>query len=99
MRGFWPAAETAQASYEALREVVMAGGAPLTIAAARFERRGMAGLIAWPTAEPVFCARLSGVPRPAWSPYADPRSEVLASGYQFVLASFAAKGSSIEEAQ
>jgi hypothetical protein len=71
----------------------------VTIAGARFERRGLAGLIAWPAAEPVFNARLSGVPRPAWSPYAGPRAEALASGYQFVLASFAAKGLSMEEAQ
>jgi hypothetical protein len=99
VRAFWPAAEAAQASYEALREVVVTGGAPLTIAAARFERRGMAGLIAWPAAEPVFCARLSSAPRPAWSPYADPRAEALASGYQLLLASFAAKGLSMEEAQ
>ena len=72
MRWFWPAAEAAQAGYEALRDVVMVGGASLTIAVARFERRGLAGLITWPAAEPVFFARLSGVARPAWSPDADP---------------------------
>ncbi len=86
MRSFWPAAEAAQCDYEILREAVLAGGQVLTIAAGRFERRGLAGLIAWPAAEPVFAARLAGAARPAWTPHADPRLEALAAGYELLLA-------------
>ena len=53
MRAFWPIGEAAQADYEGLREVAVAGGGTLIIAAARFERRGLAGLIAWPATAPV----------------------------------------------
>jgi len=52
----------------------------------RFERRGLAGLIAWPATVPVFTARLVGASRPAWTPYADPRLEALASSYELLLA-------------
>jgi hypothetical protein len=45
----------------------------------------MAGLIAWPAAEPVFVAELHGAARPAWTPHADPRLSALAAGYQFLL--------------
>jgi hypothetical protein len=86
MRSFWPAAEAAQADYEVLRETVLAGGQVLSIAGGRFERRGLAGLIAWPAAEPVFSARLAGATRPAWTPHVDPRLEALAAGYGFLLA-------------
>jgi hypothetical protein len=86
MRSFWPAAESAQADYEVLREAVLAGGQILSIAGGRFERRGMAGLIAWPAAEPVFRARLHGAARPAWTPHVDPRLEALAAGYELLLA-------------
>ena len=65
MRRFWPAREAAQADYEVLREVVQAGGASVSVAAQRFERRGLAGLIAWPAADAAFFARLSGAVRPA----------------------------------
>lgn len=86
MRSFWPAAEAAQSDYEALREAVLAGGQVLTMAAGRFERRGLAGLIAWPVSEPVFLARLAGADRPAWTPHVDPRLESLAAGYELLLA-------------
>jgi len=86
MRSFWPAAEAAQSDYEALREAVLAGGQVLTMAAGRFERRGLAGLIAWPVAEPIFVASLAGANRPAWTPHADPRLEALAAGYEHLLA-------------
>ena len=86
MRSFWPAAEAAQSDYEALREAVLAGGQVLTMAAGRFERRGLAGPIAWPVSEPVFLARLADADRPAWTPYVDPRLEVLAAGYELLLA-------------
>ena len=85
-RVFWPPAEAAQADYEMLRACVLqAGGLPAGLAAARFARRGLAGLIAWPAAEPVFRAELVGAARPPWTPHADPREQALAAGYQFLL--------------
>ena len=87
MSRFWPVAESAQADYEGLRAAVLATGAlPVGVAAARFSRRGLAGLIAWPAAEPVFTAGLRGAARPAWSPYADPRLDALAAAYRLLLA-------------
>jgi hypothetical protein len=87
MSRFWPVAESAQADYEGLRAAVLATGAlPAEMAAARFSRRGLAGLIAWPAAEPVFAAGLRGAARPAWSPYADPRLDALAAAYRLLLA-------------
>jgi hypothetical protein len=83
---FWPAGEASQADYEALRAVAVAGGASVGVAAARFGRRGLAGLIAWPVSEPLFVAALSGAVRPAWTPHIDPRSESLAAGYELLLA-------------
>jgi hypothetical protein len=85
MRSLWPAAESAQADYEVLRQAVLAGTGVVTLAAGRFERRGLAGLIAWPAAEPVFSARLAGATRPAWTPHVDPRLEALAGGYELLL--------------
>jgi hypothetical protein len=80
MRRFWPVAEPAQADYERLRNAVVSAGAlPDELAAARFCRRGLAGLIAWPVAEPIFVAALAGARRPAWTPYGDPRLEALAA--------------------
>jgi len=90
-RSFWPPAEAAQVDYEALRVHVLHGGAlPDDLAAARFARRGLAGLIAWPVSEPVFVAALVGAVRPTWSPYADQRVTALAAGYQFLLDTAAA---------
>lgn len=86
MRSFWPAAEAAQSDYEVLREAALAGGQFLTMAAGRFERRGLAGLIAWPAAEPIFVGRLAGAIRPPWTPHADPRLDALAAGYELLLA-------------
>ncbi len=83
---FWPAAEASQADYEALRAVAVAGGASVGVAAGRFGRRGLAGLIAWPVSEPLFVAALSGAVRPPWTPHVDPRSESLAAGYELLLA-------------
>jgi hypothetical protein len=48
-------------------------------------RRGLAGLIAWPVAEPVFHAELVGAARPRWTPYDDPRLDALAAGYAVLL--------------
>ena len=85
-RVFWPPAEAAQADYEMLRaHLLEAGGLPAGLAAARFTRRGLAGLIAWPAAEPVFRAELAGAARPPWTLDADPREQALAACYQFLL--------------
>lgn len=90
-RAFWPPAEAAQADYEMLRACLLGHGAlPDDLAAARFARRGLAGLIAWPAAEPVFAGELLGAARPAWSPHADERISALAAGYQFLLEAAAA---------
>jgi hypothetical protein len=87
MRRFWPVTEPAQADYERLRAAVVSSGALLDEqAAARFCRRGLAGLIAWPVAEPIYVAALVGAQRPAWTPYADPRLEALAATYRLLVA-------------
>ncbi len=87
MRHFWPVAEAAQADYERLRLAVLADGRlPDDLASARFARRGLAGLIAWPAAEPAYLAVVIGAQRPPWSPYADPRVEALGAAYQLLVA-------------
>jgi hypothetical protein len=89
-RSFWPPVEAAQLDYEVLRTHALApGGLPQGLAAARFARRGLAGLIARPAAEPVFVAELLAAARPAWTPHDDPRVAALAAGYQFLLAAAA----------
>ncbi len=84
-RRFWPIGEAAQADDEALRKAVLAGEPMDSLAAARFARRGLAGLIVWPVAEPLYTAVMFGARRPAWTPYADPRVEVLAASYELIL--------------
>jgi hypothetical protein len=85
-RRFWPVGEAAQADYEALRAHVLATGtAPDSLMAARFARRGLPGLIAWPSAEPVFDATLLGAARPPWAPHDDPRLDALASAFALLL--------------
>jgi hypothetical protein len=100
-RVFWPPAEAAQADYEMLRACLLQAGAlPAGLAAARFARRGLAGLIAWPAAEPDFRAELAGAARPPWTPGADPREQALAAGYQFLLdaaGALAAPGGQVKE--
>ncbi len=86
MSRFWPVREAAQADYERLREQVLAGASPSGPAAVRFERFGMAGLIARPCAEPIWLATVLGAVRPRWSPHVDPRLEALADGYQLLFA-------------
>jgi hypothetical protein len=82
---FWPITEGAQADYERLREAVLATGwLPDDLASARFARRGLAGLIAWPASEPVFAAVVMGAARPRWSPYSDPRAQAAAAVYQLL---------------
>jgi len=64
-RSFWPPSEAAQVDYETLRaEMLEHERLPDGLAAARFTRRGVAGLIAWPAAEPAFLPELIGAARP-----------------------------------
>ena len=85
-RRLWPIAEPAQADYEQLREVVLAGGELRELLAARrFERRGLAGLISWPMAEPAYLGSVIGAPRPAWCGAQDPRDASLFDTYAFLL--------------
>jgi hypothetical protein len=50
---FWPVGEPAQADYERLRALVVAAEpCDELLVARRFARRGLAGLISWPAAEP-----------------------------------------------
>jgi len=57
----------------------------LSLTATRFARRGLAGLIVWPTSEPVFSGPVLGGARPRWSPYDDPRMDALAAGFAFLF--------------
>ncbi len=86
VRSFWPPSEAAQVDYETLRACTLDGAEPLDgLVAARFNRRGLAGLIAWPAAEPVFLPELIGGERPPWTPYLDPRVSALGAGYKLLL--------------
>ena len=82
---FWPVGESAQADYETLREAVLQGRPLQSLSAARFVRRGLAGLIAWPNAEPVYVPTVQGARRAPWTPHADPRLDALATGYELIL--------------
>lgn len=84
-RCFWPIGEQSQADYERLREAVLSGRPFASEAATKFSRRGLAGLIAWPRAEPIYSAVLLGADRPPWTPYADPRVGLLADSYELIL--------------
>jgi hypothetical protein len=83
---FWPIAEAAQADYELLREIALTSGElGELLAARRFERRGLAGLISWPAAEPAYLGSVIGAPRPAWCGAEDPRDAYLCDTYAFLL--------------
>jgi len=83
---FWPIAEPAQADYEQLREIVLQGGELGEILAARrFARGGLAGLISWPQAEPAYLGSVVGAHRPAWCGCQDPREQELHDTYAFLL--------------
>lgn len=84
---FWPIGEAAQADYEALRTAALAGEpARDELVAARFARRGLGGLIAWPRSEPVYLGAIVGAQRPAWSGSEDPREAALGEAYGFLVA-------------
>jgi hypothetical protein len=85
VRTFLPAGEAAQADYEQLRAAVITGCASAGPAAVRFELEGLFGLICRPAATAVFTARLWAAARPPWTPYGDPRSQVLADAYQLLV--------------
>jgi hypothetical protein len=90
---FWPVAEAAQADYESLRAAALAGERPHDeLAAARFTRRGLAGVIAWPRSEPVYLGALVGAQRPPWSGAEDPRAAALGEIYGFLVARASATG-------
>jgi hypothetical protein len=90
---FWPVAEAAQSDYELLRAAALAGEAPRDeLAAARFARRGLAGVIAWPRSEPVYLGALVGAQRPPWSGAEDPREAALGEVYGFLVAHAPATG-------
>lgn len=86
MRAFWPPGEAAQVDYEQLRTAVISGCPFAGPAAARFEAQGLCGLIRRPAAQVAFASRLLGASRPPWTPYGDPRLDLLADAYQLVLA-------------
>jgi hypothetical protein len=84
---FWPIAEPAQADYEQLRAIVLAGGETGEILAARrFARRGLAGLISWPASEPEYLGSVVGAQRPRWRGSGDPREHRVRDVYGFLLA-------------
>jgi hypothetical protein len=89
-RGFWPVGEAAQANYEQLRALALAGVPTLGASARRFERYGLWGLVASPEAAPAYVASFVGAQRPAWSPYQDPRELALGDGFQIIVAVSAA---------
>jgi hypothetical protein len=57
-RAFWPSAEAVQADYEVLPDYEVLRAHVLTCGSL------LAGLMAWPTAEPEFRAELAGAARP-----------------------------------
>lgn len=84
---FWPAADPAQLDYEHLRALALAGALLAGPQAERFHRGGLIALIQRPTAHLLpLRATMVAVPRPRWSPYADPRLEALADAYALVTA-------------
>lgn len=99
MKRRWAADEAAQADYEQLRRAVLAGLPLIGTAAQRFDRRGLAGLIAWPGTEPAFDATLVGAARPAWTPHTDPRDQALAGAYALLLAARPGPGIELRRAR
>jgi hypothetical protein len=98
-RRFWPHAEAAQADYESLRSAVLVGTPPVGMAAARFARRGLAGIISWPASEPVFEAILVGGQRGRWSPHVDARLDALAAGYALLIGDVRGRREDLNEAR
>jgi hypothetical protein len=97
MRRFWPVGEAAQSDYETLREHVLQGIHLMDLAAVRFQRFGLAALIASPASAPIWQAQLSGARRPRWSPHDDPRVHALVASYSWVLAAEPERQVSLKE--
>jgi hypothetical protein len=55
------------------------------LAARRFARRGLAGLIGWPSAEPAYLGSVIGARRPPWCGGEDPSERQLREAYAFLL--------------
>jgi hypothetical protein len=73
--------------YEQLRAIVLAGGELGDILAARrFARRGLGGLISWPASEPEYLGSIVGARRPPWCGSGDSREQRLRDVYGFLLA-------------
>jgi hypothetical protein len=85
VKTFWPPSQAAQADYEQLRSAVVARCPLAGAVAARFEAEGLWGLIHKPTTPAVFAARLVAASRPPWTPYSDPRLDLLADAYDLLL--------------
>src|SRR5450755_547499 len=82
---FWPVGEPAQSDYERLRALALAAEpGDEVLAARRFDRRGLAGLISGPAAEPDYLGSLVGATRPAWCGDEDPRQQQLRDTYGFL---------------
>ena len=78
--------EAAQADYEELRRQALLGVVAWEgLAARRFARAGLTGLIVAPASEPAYWGALLGAARPRWSGLADPREEALGEAYAFLL--------------
>ncbi len=85
---FWPATAPAQLDYERLRERALSGVLLVGAEAERFRRGGLAALIRTPISlAPPLVTSMVEVPRPRWSPYADPRLAALADAYDLLTSS------------
>ena len=97
---FWPATDRAQLDYERLRRLALAEAVLAGTEAECFRRGGLAALIHRPTtSSPRLVAKLVAVPRPRWSPYADPRLEALADAYAMLTGASADHGLRLEAAE
>jgi hypothetical protein len=83
---FWPAREPVQADYERLREAALSGTTLLNPQARLFAQGGLFALISHPVPAQLYIASVAAMPRPAWTPYADPREETLAEVYRILIA-------------
>jgi len=84
---FWPVREPIQADYERLRAAALSGTTLLSPQARRFAQGGLFALISHPAAAQLYVASVAAMPRPAWSPYADPRTETLVEVYRILTVS------------
>ena len=82
----WPAGEAAQIVDVESEARALAAERPAPPPAARFQRRGLAGLLAcsWPDA--AYLGFVIGAQRPPWCGASDPREHALADAYELLLA-------------